>query len=345
MTNFNRILAVLALAAAAGGATVGLSGSSASAAGDCQAGSDWGVVRGDLASQTVVLVNAHRAALGLRQLVIVPALQGSAVWKARHMAKYSYMAHDDPAPPVARSAGERMAACGYTSGWGENIAYGYATATSVVSGWLNSPGHRANIENPSYVGIGAAAATSSAGQVFWAHTFGTSTQGVAPAPAPAPAPTPSPPPPPTSPAPTPPPPPKTPPPPTTPPASPAPRAQPPTQTPTVSAAQPPASNVVATSALTLRGLTLQPRRPKAGGLLRSRVLATSAASPLKSGHVFCAARLAGRRLEVVERRLENGTAVCVWRLPDAATGQTVSAVVIVQHGRRQVDAAFRATIS
>ena len=87
------------------------------------------------------------------------------------MAKYGYMAHDDPAPPVSRSTGERMAACGVTGSWGENIAAGYPSPASVVNGWLNSPGHRANIENPNYVSMGAGAASSASGQLYWAHTF------------------------------------------------------------------------------------------------------------------------------------------------------------------------------
>ena len=40
---------------------------------------------------------------------------------------------------------------------GENIAYGYPTPAAVVEGWMNSPGHRANIltENFTHIGIGA----------------------------------------------------------------------------------------------------------------------------------------------------------------------------------------------
>ena len=33
---------------------------------------------------------------------------------------------------------------------GENIAKGYATPEAVVKGWMNSPGHRANILNKSF---------------------------------------------------------------------------------------------------------------------------------------------------------------------------------------------------
>ena len=37
---------------------------------------------------------------------------------------------------------------------GENIAYGYRTPAGVVEGWLNSPGHRANILTGSFTHIG-----------------------------------------------------------------------------------------------------------------------------------------------------------------------------------------------
>jgi len=92
------------------------------------------------------------------------------------MAEYQYMQHDDPAPPVARTVAQRLDACGYpadTSGWGENIAYGYQTAQDVMNAWLNSPGHKANIENASYRAIGVGAATASNGAVYWTQDFGT----------------------------------------------------------------------------------------------------------------------------------------------------------------------------
>ena len=118
--------------------------------GDCTPGSDWGTPRQDFAARVVDLVNQHRASKGLSQLTVSTTLTNASIWKSRHMARYLYMAHNDPAPPVARTTSERLAACGYpstTTGWGENIAYGYTTPEAVMQGWLNSPGHRANIEN------------------------------------------------------------------------------------------------------------------------------------------------------------------------------------------------------
>jgi uncharacterized protein YkwD len=329
MDVLSRSLAVLALVCALAAGTLGSTASSAgaaAAAGDCSPGADWGTVRADFAAQTVDLVNAHRATLGLRPLAVGSALQASAVWKARHMAKYGYMAHDDPAPPVARSTGERMAACGVSGSWGENIAAGYATPASVVNGWLNSAGHRANIENASYASIGAGAATSASGQVYWAHTFSSSGSGTAPAPPP---PAPAPVPPPTTPVP--------------PPSSPKPPAQPgpPGAQPTPS----PKAASAAANPLTLRQLRLTPRRPAAGHVLGSRVIVLKRGARLKTGHVFCSARFHGRPLKVLTRRLRAGSAVCAWRLPLDARGATVSATVVVQEGRLRAQAPFRAKIS
>ena len=146
-------------------------------AGDCTPGASWIGARADLADSVIKLINQHRASLGLRTLSVSPALTRSAVWKARHMATYRYMGHNDPAPPVARSVAERLAACGYSSGWGENIAEGYPTAASVVAGWLASPGHKANIENPAFVVTGVGAAIATGGVTLWAQDFGMSADG------------------------------------------------------------------------------------------------------------------------------------------------------------------------
>jgi uncharacterized protein YkwD len=139
------------------------------AAGDCSPSASWPADRPDLAAQVVALVNAHRAQLGLTPLVVSPTLTASAQWKARNMAALRYMDHDDPSP-VARTADERVAACGYHStAWGENIAFGYSTAQAVFDAWLDSPEHRANIERPEYraTGVGAAGAPT-----YWAQSFG-----------------------------------------------------------------------------------------------------------------------------------------------------------------------------
>lgn len=158
------MLAALLSAAAVAGIPA-----AATAAGNCVPAPTWPADRADLAAQVVTLVNAHRAQLGLVPLVVSPTLTAAAEWKARDMAAYGYLDHDDPAPD-ARSPDERVAACGYpATQWGENIAMGYASAQAVVDAWLASPGHRANIERPEFraTGVGAAGAP-----LYWAQSFG-----------------------------------------------------------------------------------------------------------------------------------------------------------------------------
>ena len=144
--------------------------------GNCTPTAGWGTLNATFATQVVSLVNQHRQAMGLAPLGVSPTLTNSAQWKSLHMAGYSYMQHDDPAPPVARTVSDRLAACGYpigSVGWGENIAYGYATPVDVMNAWLNSPGHRANIENSSYRAIGVGVARSASGVYYWTQDFGT----------------------------------------------------------------------------------------------------------------------------------------------------------------------------
>ena len=51
---------------------------------------------------------------------------------------------------------------------GENIAMGYRTPQSVVDGWMNSPGHRANILNASFTEIGVGYVESGS---YWTQMF------------------------------------------------------------------------------------------------------------------------------------------------------------------------------
>ncbi len=144
--------------------------------GNCTRDAAWGTPDTTFAAQVVTLVNQHRQAMGLSTLGVSPTLTASAQWKSAHMAYYQYMQHDDPAPPVARTVSDRLAACGYPMtnvGWGENIAYGYQTPQDVMNAWLNSAGHKANIENSSFRAIGVGAVRGANGYWYWTQDFGT----------------------------------------------------------------------------------------------------------------------------------------------------------------------------
>lgn len=130
----------------------------------------WGERSKDFEDEIFTLVNKYRAAKGLSSLLNQIQLKKCAGWKSLHMTNFNYMSHDDPAPPVARSCGGRFADFGYLGSWGENIAFGYTTPESVMSGWLNSLGHRTNIENAAYTAIGIGAAVKMGTDSSWAWT-------------------------------------------------------------------------------------------------------------------------------------------------------------------------------
>jgi uncharacterized protein YkwD len=54
---------------------------------------------------------------------------------------------------------------------GENIAKGQTTPQSVMTSWMNSSGHRANILNANYTQIGVGVVKNSSGSLIWTQQF------------------------------------------------------------------------------------------------------------------------------------------------------------------------------
>ena len=69
---------------------------------------------------------------------------------------------------------QRAQAQGYREPGGENVARGQRTAADVMSGWMNSEGHRANILNCSFKAIGVGRAKGVDGTLVWGQLFGRS---------------------------------------------------------------------------------------------------------------------------------------------------------------------------
>ncbi|WP_162794942.1 CAP domain-containing protein [Nonomuraea lactucae] len=118
----------------------------------------------------VQLTNAARARNGCKALVHDPKLHAAAERHSADMAARRYFDHESP---DGRDPGDRVRAAGFAPirTWGENIAMGQRTAADVVQGWLDSPGHRANIMNCAFthIGVGHVASGPYWTQVFAAH--------------------------------------------------------------------------------------------------------------------------------------------------------------------------------
>jgi uncharacterized protein YkwD len=137
---------------------------------------------GEVSRRVLQLTNearAHPRRCGATPYGAAPPLASSvqlsqvALAYARDMATWGYMNHtgrdgSSPARRISRS--------GYRwSEVGENLASGVMTADEVVTGWLGSPEHCANLMDPLYrqVGVGYAVNPHDQRGVYWAMEFGT----------------------------------------------------------------------------------------------------------------------------------------------------------------------------
>ena len=126
---------------------------------------------GSLAMEVVAGTNRERAQHGLAALTLEPRLTAAAQAHGEDMVNRRFFAHDSP---DGRSVADRVLAAGYTYRVvAENIAAGQRTVAEVVDGWMNSPGHRANILSPDVRQIGIGFATGGEYGTMWVQVFGT----------------------------------------------------------------------------------------------------------------------------------------------------------------------------
>lgn len=120
-------------------------------------------------AEVLRLVNIERSKSGLRPLTMNWELSRIARYKSQDMINKNYFSHISP---TYGSPFNMMENFGLKfSAAGENIAMGQKTPAEVVTAWMNSPGHRANILNTSYTQLGVGLAKSSSGVCYWTQMF------------------------------------------------------------------------------------------------------------------------------------------------------------------------------
>ncbi|MDD2446148.1 MAG: CAP domain-containing protein, partial [Tissierellia bacterium] len=119
-------------------------------------------------AEVVRLVNIERQKAGLQPLKASAELSNVARLKSKDMADKNYFSHTSP---TYGSPFDMMKQFGinYRTA-GENIAKGYLNPTSVMNGWMNSSGHKANILNSSFgtIGVGAYKVGNT---IYWTQMF------------------------------------------------------------------------------------------------------------------------------------------------------------------------------
>ena len=183
-------LAVAALAAAAAGTlAAGPEAAAAASPRPCPAATAQpGTVPAPaLGRATICLVNRIRTARGMPALRPNRQLDAFASSYARRMVRGGFFAHDVPRGPTFR---QRVAASAYARAarrmsMGENLAWaagGLASPAQIVTSWMRSPGHRANILRRDFrdIGVGVAPAAPERGwegfgPATYVHAFGVRT--------------------------------------------------------------------------------------------------------------------------------------------------------------------------
>lgn len=122
-------------------------------------------------AQVITLINQQRAKNGLSAMSSSGALMTAARNHSVDMACNNFVSHSGS---NGSSFMDRITQSGFHfSLAAENVAGGYGTPADVVSAWMGSEGHRANILNPglSYIGVGYAHKTGTTYTDYWTAVF------------------------------------------------------------------------------------------------------------------------------------------------------------------------------
>jgi uncharacterized protein YkwD len=113
--------------------------------------------------------NAVRKSAGCAPVRNDARLANAATGHSRWMATYRRFSH-------VGSGGStfivRVNRAGYNAPQSENIAWGYRSGQAVVTAWMRSPSHRANLLNCRAKAVGVGAAYSTNGTTYFTQEFG-----------------------------------------------------------------------------------------------------------------------------------------------------------------------------
>jgi len=119
----------------------------------------------DAEIETMKLINDYRVSIGLNALERINHISYKCQEHNKYMIANNAVDHNDF---VARS--ENIMQVLGAKKVGENVAYNYKTSQAVVQGWLESAGHKENIEGD-YTHFGLAVTTDAAGRKYYTNIF------------------------------------------------------------------------------------------------------------------------------------------------------------------------------
>ena len=119
-----------------------------------------------LAADVISRTNAVRQQAGCAPVKLDERLRSIAQTHASDMSRHRYLEHEDR---TGRTSDDRITSAGYSNVTGENLANGYGSAAEVMNVWMNSPGHRENIEDCTFTNIGVGYSPNGS---YWVQDFG-----------------------------------------------------------------------------------------------------------------------------------------------------------------------------
>jgi uncharacterized protein YkwD len=113
------------------------------------------------------LINEHRAEMGLKPLIMNDVIMAAAESHSRNMGAKKVPFGHQGFDARMNKLGKQLKP---VDGFAENVAYGPTTAKEAVELWLNSPGHKRNIEgNYNLTGLGIAKGKD--GELYYTEIF------------------------------------------------------------------------------------------------------------------------------------------------------------------------------
>lgn len=119
----------------------------------------------NIETEIVKLINKHRLSIGLKELKINSHISEKCREHNKYMVQKKGISHDN-----FSSRAENIMKVLKAKKVGENVAYNYKTAADVVKGWLNSPGHKENIEGD-FTHFGIAVMSDASGNKYFTNIF------------------------------------------------------------------------------------------------------------------------------------------------------------------------------
>ena len=116
--------------------------------------------------EIINLINDHRASINLQKLDVYNIVSSEAITLTDYMVQTGDVSHAN-----FGVRHQNLVTYASAKSVAENVAYGYSSAEAVVNAWLNSDGHRHNIESASFTDFGISTKRNNEGKYYFTNIF------------------------------------------------------------------------------------------------------------------------------------------------------------------------------